>query len=193
MLLNVNTHANSVIENLLALMKLIEVLMNLYLPYSFSCCRKWMYILRKWTAEGVFRLVRLPPTSSVGTTCHQPFELVRLANNQMDLYNLPTTSWIGTTCQQQVGLVRLANNQLDLYDFPAASWIDTTCQQLVGLVRLPTRWIGGTCCLSVALLWFGKPRLSALTCQLRDGVVGFECSTDHLQIEVVWFANHQVW
>ena len=34
-------------------MKFMEVLMNVYLPYSFSCWRKWMYILRKWTAKGV--------------------------------------------------------------------------------------------------------------------------------------------
>ena len=34
MLLNVNTHANSVIESSFALMKFMEVLMNVYLPYS---------------------------------------------------------------------------------------------------------------------------------------------------------------
>ena len=33
MLLNVNTHANSVIESSFALMKFMEVLMNVYLPY----------------------------------------------------------------------------------------------------------------------------------------------------------------
>ena len=37
MLLNVNTHANSVIESSFALMKIMEVLMNVYLPYSFNC------------------------------------------------------------------------------------------------------------------------------------------------------------
>ena len=51
MLLNVNTYANSVIESSLALMKFVEVLMNVYLPYSFNCWRKWMYILREWTAK----------------------------------------------------------------------------------------------------------------------------------------------
>ena len=37
MLLNVNTYAKSDIESSCALMKLIEVLMNVYLPYSFNC------------------------------------------------------------------------------------------------------------------------------------------------------------
>ena len=37
MLLNVNTYANSVIESSFALMKFMEVLMNVYLPYSFNC------------------------------------------------------------------------------------------------------------------------------------------------------------
>ena len=55
MLLNVNTYANSVIESSFAFMNFIEVLMNVYLPYSFNCWRKWMYILRKWTAKGVIR------------------------------------------------------------------------------------------------------------------------------------------
>ena len=53
MLLNVNTYAISVIESSFALTKFMEVLMNVYLPYSFNCWRKWMYILRKWTAKGV--------------------------------------------------------------------------------------------------------------------------------------------
>ena len=53
MLLNVNTYANSVIESSFAFMNFIEVLMNVYLPYSFNCWRKWMCILRKWTAKGV--------------------------------------------------------------------------------------------------------------------------------------------
>ena len=53
MLLNVNTYAKSVIESSFALMKFMEVLMNVYLPNSFNCWRKWMYILRKWTAKGV--------------------------------------------------------------------------------------------------------------------------------------------
>ena len=35
MLLNVNTHANSVIES--SFRKFMEVLMNVYLPYSFNC------------------------------------------------------------------------------------------------------------------------------------------------------------
>ena len=37
MLLNVNTFANSVVESSFALMKFMEVLMNVYLPYSFNC------------------------------------------------------------------------------------------------------------------------------------------------------------
>ena len=57
MLLNVNTHANNVIEISFALMKFMEVLMNVYLPYSFNCWRRWIYILRKWTAKGVVILV----------------------------------------------------------------------------------------------------------------------------------------
>ena len=36
-LLNVNAYANSVIDSSFALMKFVEVLMNVYLPYSFSC------------------------------------------------------------------------------------------------------------------------------------------------------------
>ena len=47
------TEEISVIESSFALMKFLEVLMNVYLPYSFNCWRKWMYILRKWTAKGV--------------------------------------------------------------------------------------------------------------------------------------------
>ena len=35
-----NTYANSVVESSFALMKLMEVLMNVYLPHSFNCCRK---------------------------------------------------------------------------------------------------------------------------------------------------------
>ena len=38
--LNVNTYANSVVESSFALMKFMEVLMNVYLPHSFNCCRK---------------------------------------------------------------------------------------------------------------------------------------------------------
>mgnify|MGYP006973594924 CR=1 FL=1 len=34
-------------------MKFMEMLMNAYLPYSFDCWPKWMYILHKWTAQGV--------------------------------------------------------------------------------------------------------------------------------------------
>ena len=52
MLLKVNTHANSVIESSFAFMMFMEVLMNVYLSYGFNCWRKWMYILRKWTAKG---------------------------------------------------------------------------------------------------------------------------------------------
>ena len=37
MLLNVNTLANDVIEISFALMKFMEVLMDVYLPYSFNC------------------------------------------------------------------------------------------------------------------------------------------------------------
>ena len=37
MLLNVNIYANSVLENSSALMKFMDVLMNVYLPYSFNC------------------------------------------------------------------------------------------------------------------------------------------------------------
>ena len=37
MLLDFNTHANNVIEISFALMKFMEVLMNVYLPYSFNC------------------------------------------------------------------------------------------------------------------------------------------------------------
>ena len=37
MLWNVNTYASSVIESSFALMKFMEVLMNVYLPYSFKC------------------------------------------------------------------------------------------------------------------------------------------------------------
>ena len=51
--LNVTTYANSVVESSFALMKFMEVLMNVYLPHSFNCCHKWIYILRKWTAKGV--------------------------------------------------------------------------------------------------------------------------------------------
>ena len=32
----------------------MEVLMNVYLRYSFNSWRKWLYILRKWTAKGVY-------------------------------------------------------------------------------------------------------------------------------------------
>ena len=38
----------------------MEVLMNLYLPYSFICWRKWMSILRKWTEKGVLRWLQFP-------------------------------------------------------------------------------------------------------------------------------------
>ena len=55
MQLNVNTYANSIIESSFTLMKFMEVLMNVYLRYSFNCWRKWLYILRKWTAKGVKR------------------------------------------------------------------------------------------------------------------------------------------
>ena len=37
MQLNVNTYANSVIESSFTLMKVMEVLMNIYLRYSFNC------------------------------------------------------------------------------------------------------------------------------------------------------------
>ena len=37
MLLNVNTYANSLIETSFTLMKFMEVLMNVYLCYSFNC------------------------------------------------------------------------------------------------------------------------------------------------------------
>ena len=57
MLLNVNTHANSVIES--SLMKFMEVLMNVYLPYSFNCRRKLSTILttlkRDIQCESLFR------------------------------------------------------------------------------------------------------------------------------------------
>ena len=53
MLLNVNTYANSIIESSFAFMMFMELQMNVYLPYSFNCWRKWMCILRKWTAKGV--------------------------------------------------------------------------------------------------------------------------------------------
>jgi len=46
MLLNVNTYANSIIESLLVLMKFMEVLLNIYLLYTFNCWRKWMYSKR---------------------------------------------------------------------------------------------------------------------------------------------------
>ena len=53
MLLNVNTYSNSVIESWFTLIKFMEVPMNVYSPYSSNCWRKWLYILRKWTAKGV--------------------------------------------------------------------------------------------------------------------------------------------
>ena len=53
MQLNVNTYANSIIESSFTLMKFMEVLMNVDLRYSFNWWRKWLYILRKWTAKGV--------------------------------------------------------------------------------------------------------------------------------------------
>ena len=59
-LLNVNTYANSVVESLFVLMKFIEVLINVYLPYGFNCWSKWMHILRKWTAKGVSVLTGNP-------------------------------------------------------------------------------------------------------------------------------------
>ena len=37
MLLNVNTHANRIIERLFALMKFMGLLMNIYLSNSFKC------------------------------------------------------------------------------------------------------------------------------------------------------------
>ena len=37
MLLNVNIYANSVIESSFTLMKFMEVVMNVYLRYSFNC------------------------------------------------------------------------------------------------------------------------------------------------------------
>ena len=53
MQLNVNTYANSIIESSFTLMKFMEVLMNVYLRYSFNYWRKWLCILLKWTAKGV--------------------------------------------------------------------------------------------------------------------------------------------
>ena len=50
---NVNTYANSVIESSFTLVKFMEVLINVYMRYSFNGWRKWLYILRKWTAKGV--------------------------------------------------------------------------------------------------------------------------------------------
>ena len=58
MQLNVNTYANSVIESSFTLMKFMELLMNVYLRYSFNGWRKWLYILRKWTAKGVLSFCR---------------------------------------------------------------------------------------------------------------------------------------
>ena len=52
----VNIYRNSVVESSFALMKFTEVLMNVYLPFSFDCWRKWMYILRKWTTKVVLPL-----------------------------------------------------------------------------------------------------------------------------------------
>ena len=40
-------------ESSFTLMKFAEVLVNVYLHYSFNCWRKWLYILREWTAKGV--------------------------------------------------------------------------------------------------------------------------------------------
>ena len=57
MQLNVNTYANSIIESSFTLMKFMKVLMNVYLRYNFNYWRKWLYILRKWTAKGVVCLV----------------------------------------------------------------------------------------------------------------------------------------
>ena len=57
MQLDVNTYTNSVIESLFTLIKFMEVVMNVYLRYSFNCWRKWLYILRKWTAKGVLYLI----------------------------------------------------------------------------------------------------------------------------------------
>ena len=37
MQLNVNTYANSIIESSFTLRKFVEVLMNVYLRYSFNC------------------------------------------------------------------------------------------------------------------------------------------------------------
>ena len=37
MVMNVNIHANSIIESSIALIKFMEVLMNVYLPYSLNC------------------------------------------------------------------------------------------------------------------------------------------------------------
>ena len=59
MQLNVNTYANSIIENSFTLMKFMEVLMNVYLRYSFNCWRKWLCILRKWTAKGVITTITM--------------------------------------------------------------------------------------------------------------------------------------
>ena len=53
-------------------MKFMEVLMNVYLRYSFNCWRKWLYILRKRTAKGVLISVYSVPNKCSGarTTRH---------------------------------------------------------------------------------------------------------------------------
>ena len=57
MLLNVNTYANSVIESSFTLMKFMEVVMNVYLRYSFNCGKQgnpetWDSFIAKLRAEG---------------------------------------------------------------------------------------------------------------------------------------------
>jgi len=52
----------------IVLLKFMEVVMNVYLRYSFNCWRKWLYILRKWTAKGV---VICHKDGLTGTCCVQ--------------------------------------------------------------------------------------------------------------------------
>ena len=74
MQLNVTTYANSVIESSFTLIKFMDVLMNVYLRYSFNCWRKWLCILRKWTAKGVIASQQCTSFSSIYCKC--PIEIL---------------------------------------------------------------------------------------------------------------------
>ena len=129
MQLNVNTYANSIIESSFTLMKFMEVLMNVYLRYSFNCWRKWFYILLNWTAKGVYRwdrqklnhatntnelLKRLTSTTSPNTTLRAShiidWDSATCSTYSTDYYQRITLkSWF--TSLEQTSLNRCTGNR----------------------------------------------------------------------------------